>query len=275
VRFKVGPYKKTVFEDEDILFLQTHWHLYTNPELAKHLGCTLTILRNKLHAMGLKRMEMEYWTEEQIRFLKDNYSEIGDKEMAKIFESKWQKKKRWTEKHIRKKRCYLNLHRTEHQILGVKLRNVINGSWSINHWRRWYGRSNPEGTVVYWQETSGKFRAFIKVDNKYVLHTRFLWEKNYGPIPKGKVIRLKKENQFNLTIEDLELVTYTENAQKNLIKLRENRDALTDAYVAARIAKGDFELAAEVLKYPSLIELKRQQLILTKKLKEHELNTTT
>lgn len=69
-----------------IKFLKDNYSKLSNKELAKTLGLGLTSTRTKLYDLGLKRIEMEYFTDEQIAFLKSNYQTMGDVEIAEYFE---------------------------------------------------------------------------------------------------------------------------------------------------------------------------------------------
>tara|TARA_R110002050_G_scaffold69507_2_gene150316 strand:+ start:5351 stop:6139 length:789 start_codon:yes stop_codon:yes gene_type:complete len=73
---KRGKWGKHIWEDQDIKFLKDNYRAMTNRELAAGLGIKLTTCRTKLYELGLKRMEMEYWTQEQIQFLKNNFGEL-------------------------------------------------------------------------------------------------------------------------------------------------------------------------------------------------------
>ena len=59
-----------IWEDKDIKFLKDNYKNLTNPQLAKGLGIKLTTCRKKLYELGLKRMEMEYWNDEMINFIR-------------------------------------------------------------------------------------------------------------------------------------------------------------------------------------------------------------
>ena len=123
----------------------------TNKELANALGLNLTKTRGFLYEMDLKRMELEYWTEEQIKYLLDNYKEIGDVELAEIFNSKWKKNKGWTKKHIEKKRRYLKLKRTQDERHQIYLRNKILGRWKMCPVKAWETRGgSAEIGHVFW-----------------------------------------------------------------------------------------------------------------------------
>jgi hypothetical protein len=112
-------------------FLIDNYKNKTNPQLANELGLRLTVTRNKMRELGLKRIEMEYWTPQMIEFLKDNYTTKGDVEIAMIFQEIFPKKKKWTKKHISKKRKYLNLRRTPEQIHAIASANSSKGGRSF------------------------------------------------------------------------------------------------------------------------------------------------
>jgi hypothetical protein len=122
---------------ERIAFLKDNFEKMSNREMAKALGYYIQAVRDQLYSMGLYRMTLEYWTEEQINFLKRNYKKIGDKELAILFNLQWEKEKRWTFKHIEKKRLYLKLKRTPAQLRKIKIRNAKRGCWmNTGTWKR-------------------------------------------------------------------------------------------------------------------------------------------
>jgi len=103
----------------------------TNRQLAASLNLRLTVTRNKCRELGLKRIEMEYWTDEQILFLKEHYKKMGDVEIAEIFEKRWPKNKPWRKQHINKKRKYLKLLRTAEEIKAIASKNSSPGGNSF------------------------------------------------------------------------------------------------------------------------------------------------
>lgn len=131
----VGKYGKIEFSSSDIKFIQDNFLTMTNQNLADALGLKKTIVRNKAYELGLKKIELEPWSEEAILFLKENYFKIGDIELAIIFNEKFPKKKKWTKHHIQKKMNYLNLVRTKQEWFMIKERNRDNGS---------FGKRNPK-----------------------------------------------------------------------------------------------------------------------------------
>lgn len=174
----------TPWPDHKLQFLKDNFHIMTNPQLANALGITLTVLRNKARELGMKRIEMEYWNADQVKFLIDNFRILGDVEIMHHFEKHYPKAKSWTRSHINKKRRQMNLVRTQDEIDTIVTRNVSKGG--------------PSFTI------------------------------------------LKNSSSVNLT----------------------------DGYVANCIAWRDPELKAEVLKHSELLNLKRQQIRLSREIKE-------
>jgi hypothetical protein len=106
-----------------ISFLKENFFSLTNQQLADALRLTLTVTRNKSSELGLKRIIMEYWTDDQVSYLVANYQTMGDVEIAEHFENVWPKKKRWIKQHICKKRKYLKLQRTENEVAKIRTKN--------------------------------------------------------------------------------------------------------------------------------------------------------
>jgi len=199
---------KHIWTEAEEKFLKENYEKMTNAELAKALGLKLTLTRTKLYSMGLKRMEMEYWTNEQVEFLKKKYRYIGDVELTEIFESKWKKDKGWTKKHIEKKRRYLKLKRTKSEIQDIFRRNVEAGRFQICVQKMWKvkGISEP-GTIRIWKSQYGSDFKVIKTKDGFVHYKRWLWEKLHGPVPEGYLVATKDMDPLNITPENLELIT--------------------------------------------------------------------
>ena len=206
---------KIQWTPEMVAYLKDNYKTSTNKQLAEALGLKLTSTRTKLYSLGLKRMNLEYWIKEQIIFLTETYQTIGDTELAAIFNTKWNKQKGWTKKHIEKKRRYLNLKRTEDQKRAIKKRNKELGCWNESAIKKWQTIGlSPIGTIKVWKVGTQKSKL-IKTENGYVYLSRKLWEQHFGPIPKHKLVSYKDGNPLNCTIENLHLITRAENALIN------------------------------------------------------------
>lgn len=62
-------------------------------------------------------------------------------------------------------------------------------------------------------------RNFIRVASmKWILHSRYVWEQHYGPIPSGHVIRHRDGNTLNDDPANLECISKAANALRNSIQ---------------------------------------------------------
>lgn len=229
------PNKKT-WSAKEIRFIKDNFMTMTNSALAISLGLKLSTLRTKCISIGLKRMELEYWTDEQITFLKANYKAKGDTELAEVFEMMWPKNKGWTKKHIEKKRKYLNLKRTRHQINKIREYHRQLGIWEAGNKKMWNVRGvAPEGEIRFWRlHDSPKFFPVIKAKGTWLHWNQWKWIESNGPIPKGMNIVFRDGDFTNLTLENLELISNQELAKRNSI-LRFPDDLRSTIYLSARL----------------------------------------
>jgi hypothetical protein len=250
-----------------ISFIKANYKQMSNPEIARVLGLKLELLRKKIYELGLLRMKLEYWTEEQILFLKQNYQIMGDLELSEICEEKWPKNKKWTIKHIEKKRLYLNLKRTPEELAKIKQRNIDNGRFISKGVSKWLSKGFAEdGDIRMRYNHYNRKEPKIKVNGTYVNWARHAWEQNYGPIPKGMCVSFKDNDPENTTPENLELLTRNELAIKGV---KQTGIKLTDNYVAWVLSIANPDIRSEIKQHPELIELKRQQLLLQRTIKQH------
>ena len=116
---------------------------------------------------------------------------------------------------------------------------------------------------------NGKPYKYIRVSlGKWRLLQHVNWEQVNGPIPKGYMLRCRTEDTLNCDINNWELITMAENAVRNSGAIN-----LNDKYVATKLAsrsrKIDQELKKELLEHPELLEIKRQELLLSRAIKQH------
>ena len=164
-------------------------------------------------------MQLEYWTEEQITFLKENYKTIGDKELAIIFNKKWKKEKTWSWKHIEKKRVYLQLKRTPEELKKIKERNKKRGCWTDT--TAWQTRGVfPIGKVRIWNNKGYSYKV-IRTEKGYVYYSRWLYRNTFGSIPKGHIITYRDDNSMNVVPRNLVAMTLAENVRRNQYKYPE------------------------------------------------------
>jgi hypothetical protein len=253
------------------IFIRDHYEQFTNHQLSVQLGITISAVRTACRRLGLKRMELEYFTGEMIEFLKQQYTSIGDTELATIFQQKWPKQKGWTKKHIEKKRKYLHLTRTPGQIKAIHSRNVKAGCFLLCPVKAWdkLGRT-PDGEIHYWSMKKGTRKIpFIKINGKFIQWGRWAWQQAYGEIADGMNVVFKDGDPYNLTLSNLILLSNAELSRKNSVK---GSQGLSDNYVAGILTHGDPALRELLKQNPALLELKRQQLTLNRIIYDHQTN---
>lgn len=262
------PYRKKNLTEDQKKFVMENYATMTNKELADHLGWKVWNLRPKIYELGLYRMELEYWTEEQIAYLRANYREIGDKELATNMQVLWPKNKGWHKKHIEKKRRYLKIKRSKEELKSIFERNLDTGKWANTARKRWEKTGQAhEGEIRFWTNHLGRVSARIKINNRWIYYNRYRWEQLHGPLAPGMNVMHKDGNPRNISDSNLIALNNGEVAAKNSLI---SSHGLSDNYIAGMMTPKNQELREELKKHPQLLDLKRQQLILNRKIQEHE-----
>lgn len=261
------PKNKILWTSEQLKFMRSNHSKLTNQAMANALDLKVTTVRTKLYEMGYYKMRMEYWTPEQIDFLNANYKILGDTELAEIFNQNWHKDKGWTKKHIEKKRRYLILKRTTEEKKAIHKRNVDMGCFGMCSINMWKTRGvSPEGAIRMWRTSnSERIIPHVKVGGKYIHWNRWFWEQQNGAIPKDHYVVFIGDPSI-LTIDNLRIINvedyYKEFSKKAVIDLSDN-------YVAATLSHKDINLRKIVKQMPDLIQAKRTQLLINRKIKQH------
>lgn len=117
------------------------------------------------------------------------------------------------------------------------------------------------------EEKGGRPYAYLRTElGTWVMYHVWLYETFFGAVPKGKIIVFKDNDSLNLDPDNLMAITRQEHAA---------RTRLGDGFIASRLAANgrgtyDPELKKKILKNKDLIQVKRLQIILNHKIKEHE-----
>lgn len=203
--------------------LRKHFKKMLYPEIAKMMGFTESQVANRINSLGIRLSGEEFERRKKIhQFKKGQIS--------------WSK--------------------------GLKLPGRKNVTTFVKGHRP--KNTLYDGAIVLRKRSrkNGDY-LFIRISkmNWMLLHN-YLWIKNYGPIPKGMVVRFKDGNHLNCSIKNLELITRKENLMRNGPGPKTDL-ILSDRYIAARLKVFGKENQADFIKHhPELIEIKRQQLIL-------------
>jgi hypothetical protein len=268
VKIVKHPGRKILWTARMIAFLKSNYSSLSNHQLADSLGLSVTTVRVQLYKMGMRRMDLVYWTKNQVNYLLSHYKEIGDKELAEIFNKKWHKAKVWTHKHIEKKRSYMELKRSKLQLEAIHQRNVDSGRFLLCPVKRWLVSGvAAEGEIRFWRQNEGRYVPRIKIGGKFVFWARWAWEQHHGKIPVGMNVTFNDNDPKNLDVSNLILLSDAQLASKTMHRTSRG---LSDNYVAGVMSVGDPELRKAIKENPELIESKRIQLQINRIIKRHE-----
>ena len=234
---------KIAWTDDQLLFLKANWQAMTAQQLADNIGLKRTVVRMKLYKLGLKKIEMEYWTPEQIDCLMRNYKTVGDTELTEIFKRRWKKAKGWHKKHIEKKRRQMGLERTKAETAYIKKRNKEKGRFAMCPVKAWVARGGaaPENDIRVWMANGVPFKV-IKIKSRWVQYAPWYYREYIGEIPKRYVVRVKDGNPLNIVKENLELCHITRHGPKNKRLSLEYQREQQKAILKTKIARNEKQI---------------------------------
>lgn len=208
-------------------------------KIANHLGLTVIQVYRFAHKNGLKKTIEFKYSEESGCITQKNCAERGAEFRFKKGHTPWTKGLKGLQIKGSEKGWFRKGH--------VPAGTLSDGHITIRH-----NHKERNAAPYKWIRISkGKWK---------MLHV-FNWEKKHGPVPKGKIIVFKDGDTMNCDPDNLMDITRAEHAE---------RCRTLNKYIAARLAQKNPELREEFLKHPELIEAKKQQYILNRKIKEHE-----
>jgi hypothetical protein len=226
---------------KDIEFLKNNFSKLDNKTLAKRLKRTYTAIKNKALVLGIRKGNYYDWNNEAIERLTALFPMTSNKELAVIFNCKLST--------VESKAYYLGLKKDEKHLakMGETLlqsgKNSRFNKGNISHntgkkMEEFMSREQIEkvkasqfkkgiiphnaliaGTLVEREDKNGTIYTFIKVEGKRTLelYQRYVWEQNFGPIPKGHIIRFKNGNTKDFSPENLLCLSKKDNMKMNSI----------------------------------------------------------
>lgn len=206
----------------------------------------------KLSVLGFKRDGYARYSADDDDYLRKNYQKKGNREIAKHLKR--------TEKSISKRMIVLGLKRTDEELFVMRSNNAgtfKKGCESKN-------KASLGSLVLAYDPTNDNHYYRIKTENGFMRFSRYLYEVVHGvKLDKDDVIYHKDGDSMNVLIENLELVNRSELLSKNI-----NED---DAFIK-RIFRIKDPDVIESLKNENnhLVQLKKTQIRLNKKIKENE-----
>lgn len=119
------------------------------------------------------------------------------------------------------------------------------------------------------KDKNGRIYKYIRIGlAKWVPYHRYLWEQHNGPIPKGHNIQFRDGNTLNCEIDNLYMISRSKQMKEENSGSKNLPDGMVALYIAGKHGK-DKALIEEIKNnHPQLIKLKRQQILLTREIKE-------
>lgn len=212
-------------------------------DLAEKFGCSIFSVRNAVSRLGLKK-NIEFIRSTAAERMKDPNHPGRKYQFSKGAVSA---------NKGRKQSEYMSWEAIER----TKATRFKKGQKAWNHKPLGYERVSVDGYI----------EVKIGEPKTFKLKHRVIWEQHHGKIKKGENVQFKDGNRQNCDINNLYLISREEQMKQNSGSIN-----LTDGIVAAYIAGGrgkNKSLIPLIRKHQPLIELKRQQLLLNRKIKDH------
>lgn len=162
-------------------------------KIAQDLGLTLSQVYNRAHDMGLKKSDEYNNTLDSGRFPKG------------IRRSPATEFKKGVTPHNKGKQMPSQVYEKVSHTFFKKGHKPVNTKQNLD--------------ISIRRDKSGAEYKYIKLsDSHWELYHRYLWKQHNGSIPKGHIVVFKDKNSMNCTIENLEIITYKENMDRNTIQ---------------------------------------------------------
>lgn len=206
----------------------------------------------KLNVLGFNRETYRRYNEQEDSYIKNNFSTKGNRAIARELKR--------TEKSVTKRMIILGLKRTDEELHELRSKHS-----SVYQKGRVSEKLMPQGSLqlIYDSKSESSFYN-IKIGQKYVRFSRYLYEMyNNEKLNITDIIKHIDGNSMNVLKENLIKIDRLELLQTNI-----NSD---EAFVKRIFRINDSEAVDQVIKeFPELIALKRNTMLLTKKIKENE-----
>lgn len=247
---KILRLKKTVqkfrFSLQQIAELKRDYSNTLNKDLADRFGCTIYAINNAGFRFGLKKDREFLRRVSKENFTKDHPARKHWIKKGNIPPNKGKKQKEYMSKEA--------IDRTK--ATRFKKGNVPHNTLEDN-------------AITERKDTNGRIYKYIRIKlAKWVLYHRYLWEQHNGPIPKGYNIQFRDGDTLNCDIDNLYMISRGEQMKNENSASKNLPDRAVAVYLVGK--KGKDKALIEEIKsnHPELIELKRTQILLNRKIKE-------
>jgi hypothetical protein len=221
------------------------------------------------------------FSEEEEKYIKQNYLSIPIKRLAKNISRSYNGVMGCLKRMgliIPKEVVERNIQSSRIKPGNIPVKNGVN----IAHFRTpagiekgkkyWFKKGNiphntkPSDGAISIRITKGRPYKVIRLSiGKWVHLHRHLWEQKNGPIPPGHCLWAKDGDSLNTDPANWEAITRRENRIRNSGSI-----SLSDKAVTRYLSPRDAELREEIsTNYPQLIEIKRNQILLERQIKNN------
>ena len=175
----------------------------------------------------MKRLR-KYWKEDEIRLFRVLYPDTLNAELCEIFNCNVRHLYNLSHRiQVKKSAEYL----TEHVFLFSDVEKSIASRFQKGH-KTWNAGSKgihmapqtefkkghkPHNTKYDGYESKRDQYWYIRINGKFVLKHRHIWEQINGPIPNEMVLKFKDKNTDNIQIDNLYLCSRKDHAIQNSI----------------------------------------------------------
>lgn len=261
----------------ELCFLEANFERMTNKEISEVLGKSVSQIAWKMIREGWRRSSMKHWTKAELQWLRNN-AHLGEPGLAKALGI-----------DQKKIRTVLRNHR-------IRTGNVTQFKKGMNPWNAGrHVRMSPKSefkkglvpantlqdgaiTIRTDSKTQRQYKYIRVAPRKWELLSRVNWVKKHGPIPRNMIVTFKDSDQLNCEPDNLMLITKRENALRNVNRAKaalsladswlDGSRYENDKWIAKLMAPGNPEVQQQLLQQPELIEVKRQQLLLKRTIKQ-------
>jgi hypothetical protein len=279
---------RSAFQPWEIEFIRKYYPQNGTEVCVRRLGRNRGSIKSFVQKQGIKRYKYRIeWTDDQLKYLKEHYADTPTKEIAKKLKhtlcsvngmaSKLALKK--TQDHINKMNARWKKDLAE---LG-KAHRFKKGTIPANKGKKmdpevyektkhtFFPKGHKPKNTLYDGAITTRHRHKRNYSRKYIRISEgvwqelqiYEWEKQYGPVPEGKILTCLTDDSLNCNPTNWKLTDRITHLEKNA-----GRKELTDKYVARMISR-DKEIQSQIIDSPELIALKRAEMKLKRTINEH------
>jgi hypothetical protein len=240
--------------DANRKFIRENANRLSFDEIAIQTGEKVSRIKTFVYREKLRPCLGIPFSEEHEQFIRDNYHDLSNTEIAAIIG-------RNNGDSIKGKMKQMGLSRSKKELLAINARLCSD---------TWIKPGNEPKNTKFDGYTSTRIDShgnpyqYIRISKGHFKQLHYHnWEKVNGPVPEGMILRSKDGDSSNCEPENWELIDRAEHLAKN-----SGREELTDQYILSKLTHRAPELKPAFREMPELIELKRSQIKLKRTINE-------